>query len=80
MQYSLKIGIDKDLMLMLALNVVIDQFSMANSVCGYGHVLKKGVAIFCWGKEKKGGLRRACKRKVEDKQVGMSRSTIKVDC
>ena len=31
----------KDLMLIFGLNKTIDQLAVANSVCGYGHVLRR---------------------------------------
>ena len=38
MEYSSKT--DTDFMLMLGLNEAMDQLTMANSVCWYGHVLR----------------------------------------
>ena len=35
-----------DLMLMLGLSETIDQLAMANSVCWYGHVLRRGQSCF----------------------------------
>ena len=43
---QLKTGRVMDMMQMLSWNEAIGQFAMANSVCWYGHVLKKGMIIF----------------------------------
>ena len=50
-----------DLMQMLDLNKAIDQLVKANSVCWYGHVLRK---------DKNNILRRALDFKVKDKEKG----------
>ena len=44
----------KDLMLTLGLNETIDQLVLANSVCWYGHVLRRALYFEVEGRRKKG--------------------------
>ena len=41
MEYSSKTEAAEDLMMMLCLNDTIDQLTVANSACWYGHVLRR---------------------------------------
>ena len=52
----------KDLMFMLGLNETIEQLTMANSVCWYGHVLRRALDCEVEGQGKKGRLKRTWKK------------------
>ena len=71
-----------DLMFILGLNETIDQLAMANSVCWYGHVLKRENCHVLWaldfeveGQRKKGRPKRTWKRKADEEsmKVGLRR-------
>ena len=63
-----------DLMLLLGLNEMIDELSMANSVCWYGHVLRRTDGLVLRrpfdfdvdGQRKKGRLKRTWRKLVEE--------------
>ena len=77
MEYSSILESAMDLMLMLGLNETIDQFSMANGVHWYGHVLiregghvlRKVLVLEVEGQGKKGRLKRTLKKQVKEESV-----------
>ena len=66
----------KDLILMLGLNETAEQLAMANSVCWYGHVLRRedghvlrrALGFEVEGERNKGGLKRTWKKQVEEER------------
>ena len=66
-----------DLMFMLVLNETMDQLAMANSVCWYGHVLRRedghvlrmALDFVVEGQRKKRRLKRTCIKQVEEDSV-----------
>ena len=70
----------KDLMLMLCLNEIIDQLAIANSVCWYGHmlrredghVLRRTLDLQVEGERKKKRPKRTCKKHVEEDSLKVS--------
>ena len=69
--------ISTDLMFMLGLNETMDQLAMANSICWYGHVLKRDVGHILRealdfevdGQRRKMRPKRTWKRYVEEESV-----------
>ena len=67
----------KDFMLILGLNKTIDQFTITNSVCWHGHVLRREDGhVLTWaldveveGRRKKERLKRTWDKQVEDESV-----------
>ena len=70
----------KDLMLMLGLNEAMDQLGMVNSVCCYGHVLRRGdghglrraLGFEFEDQGTKGRLKRTWKKHVEEESMKVS--------
>ena len=58
-----------DLMFMLGLNEIIDQLAMADSVCWYGHLLRRALDLEVEGQRKKGSPKRTWERQVEEESV-----------
>ena len=69
----------KDLMLMLCLNEIIDQLAIANSVCWYGHmlrredghVLRRTLDLEVEGERKKRRPKRTWKKHVEEESLNV---------
>ena len=75
-----------DLLLMVGLNETVDQLAMANSVCWYGHVLRREDGHFLRlaldfdveGERKKWRPKRTWKKQVQEEsmKVGLSREDV----
>ena len=57
MDYRSRMERAKDSVLMLSLNETADQLAMANSVCWYGHVLRRALDFEVECQRKKGSWR-----------------------